>query len=966
VTSPASWQAELDRCTEEALGQPVIPVAAAQRCLDLAVECDVTDNDAVWHAFNQLLRLTARLWAEQGPETGEAPVITAMDIAVRSYAATGDPLMVSALARRLVQHGIASYSVRLYEAAIALDVPPREGLRPTALARMDNNLGNLLRDLGELDAAEARLTRCVAAIDSGSATGDELELLSVALNNLALVYSGRGETAQARDTLIEALRIMETIGAGPVETAITLDNLAQQEIILGQRAGPLWLAGGEYVNMPTSEHFRTAEHYLDRAQQLLATRLPDANEDYAVSLVNSADLAAQWKDDDRYAEYSGRALDIVRQGNVTRETALLVMGLNGRHLVDSGQPEEAVSLLRPVFEDTAVTMASHELPSRFLTVLLEAAAQAGDRDLAERAGQLLAETDDENLARQLARAAESHAQDVFRAYGDRAELIIGHCLALAPDATAPAWVYDLLLNRKGILAERQGSAWLRAWADGGDQVAELLQQVRDLRAEAARVDLDGARTGTIQAARRAYDEAQLRLARAESQLNRVLGPRSEPPRRTLAEVQACLGDRTQLLDFTTSAGLDGQSRYIMFLIQGDGPVTFRDLGTCAELDGQLRAMQDALAVPPDGGPDTGTRAAALRDAAPELFRPDDSLQEHIVVAPTGLWGLIPPGMLPGPDGAPLIGRHQVDVVPSARWLVARTGTSLEEDPAETREAAVPEVLGDPDFDAGIPDDLPFFMSMRWSRLAHAGEEVREVAALLDTAPVTGADATRGRLLSVSGPRCLHLATHGWFLDAIGNQLEVREPRSSVMRSVAGVAVVEDPGEDFFGIEGTGSAPAGAELHRSRKEWLEDIGPRGQLSRSALLLAGFNTWLAGQPTEPGTGTGMISAGEFALLDLAGTELVVLSACQTGVGAVSYADGTLLGLRAAALAAGAACCVCSLWPVHDEQTTALMTAFYRRLGHGDPPGTALRTAQLDIRARHPDPYFWAGWVAEGAVT
>jgi len=125
-----------------------------------------------------------------------------------------------------------------------------------------------------------------------------------------------------------------------------------------------------------------------------------------------------------------------------------------------------------------VTMAAHELPPRFLIALLEAAAQAGDRDLAERAGQLLAETDDENLARQLARAAESHAQDVFRAYGDRAELIIGHCLALAPDGTAPPWVYDLLLNRKGILAERQGSAWLRARADGSGQVAELLQEVR--------------------------------------------------------------------------------------------------------------------------------------------------------------------------------------------------------------------------------------------------------------------------------------------------------------------------------------------------------------------------------------------------------------------------------------------------------------------------------------------------------
>ena len=104
----------------------------------------------------------------------------------------------------------------------------------------------------------------------------------------------------------------------------------------------------------------------------------------------------------------------------------------------------------------------------------------------------------------------------------------------------------------------------------------------------------------------------------------------------------------------------------------------------------------------------------------------------------------------------------------------------------------------------------------------------------------------------------------------------------------------------------------------------------------------------------------------MLDLAGTELVVLSACQTGVGAVDYADGSHLGLRGAALAAGAAHCVSTLWAVHDTVAAAFVGALYEGLAAGHPPAVALRRAQLAVRRRYPDPYDWAGWVLESAVS
>jgi CHAT domain-containing protein len=132
----------------------------------------------------------------------------------------------------------------------------------------------------------------------------------------------------------------------------------------------------------------------------------------------------------------------------------------------------------------------------------------------------------------------------------------------------------------------------------------------------------------------------------------------------------------------------------------------------------------------------------------------------------------------------------------------------------------------------------------------------------------------------------------------------------------------------------------------------------------VLLTGFNAWLAGVETPPDVATGLVSAGEFALLDLAATELVVLSACETGVGAVDYADGSLIGLRAAALAAGAASCVSTLWKVADDTAAQLTSEFYRQLKAGALRASALRSAQLSVREANAHPNSWAGWVLEGA--
>ena len=95
---------------------------------------------------------------------------------------------------------------------------------------------------------------------------------------------------------------------------------------------------------------------------------------------------------------------------------------------------------------------------------------------------------------------------------------------------------------------------------------------------------------------------------------------------------------------------------------------------------------------------------------------------------------------------------------------------------------------------------------------------------------------------------------------------------------------------------------------------------------------------------------------------GASLVTLSACQSGVSKITAGD-ELLGLVRAFLAAGAKSLLVSMWWADDQATAELMEAFYGRLKAGFSRSSALREAQVSLRARHPHPYYWAPFVLIG---
>jgi CHAT domain-containing protein len=211
-------------------------------------------------------------------------------------------------------------------------------------------------------------------------------------------------------------------------------------------------------------------------------------------------------------------------------------------------------------------------------------------------------------------------------------------------------------------------------------------------------------------------------------------------------------------------------------------------------------------------------------------------------------------------------------------------------------------------------------------LANTAEEARAIKGLFPEAILlTGSRATKTALERVDAPRMLHIASHGFFLKdaAIDTTPPSAAPANSGARAVESTVMAQNP-----------------------------------LLRSGLALAGANR------THDMRGDGILTALEASGLNLWGTKLVTLSACDTGVGEVRNGEG-VYGLRRAFVLAGAETLVLSLWPVSDYVTRETMTAYYTGLRAGLGRGDALRQAKLAMlkRTGRQHPFYWASFIQSG---
>ncbi|MCF6367214.1 MAG: CHAT domain-containing protein [Bacteroidales bacterium] len=234
------------------------------------------------------------------------------------------------------------------------------------------------------------------------------------------------------------------------------------------------------------------------------------------------------------------------------------------------------------------------------------------------------------------------------------------------------------------------------------------------------------------------------------------------------------------------------------------------------------------------------------------------------------------------------------------------------------------LLGYPDYQLDLPDSLA-----RLSPLPGTKKEVQTIQSVLKAKNynvnlVLGKDATEESLKKVKSPQILHIATHGYFLE---NKTDPSE------------------GTRAFGVE-------------PMKAY------ENPLLRSGLLFAGADRTVNEMNTKENKDSddGILNAFEAMVLNLDNTEVVILSACQTGLGEIKNGEG-VYGLQRSFQIAGASSIITSLWEVSDEGTQDLMSAFYKYWLQSGDKHSAFRKAQLEIKEKYKYPFYWGAFVLVG---
>ncbi|MCE9561777.1 MAG: CHAT domain-containing protein [Planctomycetes bacterium] len=461
-------------------------------------------------------------------------------------------------------------------------------------------------------------------------------------------------------------------------------------------------------------------------------------------------------------------------------------------------------------------------------------------------------------------------------------------------------------------------------------------------------------------ARREYEEAEGRLRRVVD----LVRPPAIPAEVTAAAVRRRLPAGSALVEFvrvepydfkaTGKAPVWLSARYFALILRSDPavPVRLIDLGDAAEIQRGVRELRAAITRAPRDLKSSSEKQldADYRELATGLskkvFAP---LQKAlggarvVYLAPDADLNLLPFEALVDTEGRYLIDTYRFNYLSSGRDLLrtqAKPGTGT-------------VVFAGPDFDwrpnivgplqpvgpvdvavrAGVSSGSTVRGSegLRWRPLPGAAREAEDLKGTFDgTAfgPVTaftGAAARKSTFRALAAPpRVMHIATHGYFM----------------------------PLRSDGDIERSSATTVG-------------LPP---LLRSGLILAGAN-----QRPEANSimeDNGWLTAEEVGLKNLRGTELVVLSACESGLGEVQAGEG-VFGLRRAFLYAGAETLMVSLFKVPDAETRDLMLAFYQGIKDGKGHMMSLHDSKRAVIAERriangaAHPFFWASFIAIGGA-
>jgi CHAT domain-containing protein len=561
----------------------------------------------------------------------------------------------------------------------------------------------------------------------------------------------------------------------------------------------------------------------------------------------------------------------------------------------------------------------------------------------------------------LSNGSEHHKREYINSFDQDIQIAISLHLAAGPsNLPAARLALMTLLQRKGRILDilTQDVTYMRQTLDRGrrhpnssskelldqlqkanvllNQLLEVNRRRASLFVKAHRAKLAAEQFETHEAARILAGEAQDLEVKIAQILSVAYRPFQQPI--TLERMQQSIPAGSALVEFSVYKPFDykakppqktwGEARYIAYILSAHGPPVSVDLGPTDLIDRMVNDFREGLSKP-----ENVYVPRIARKLDEQIMRPVRKLlgeTQHIFLSPDGALNLVPFGAFVDENDQYLIKRYAFTYLSSGRDLL-RIPTK-----SESRQPGT--IIADVDFGSTekitqrrqtekiSPNQRSTqLVAEEFQPLPGTAEEAREISKLFPEANVlTGKQATESALKQLNGPQILHLATHGFFFPALS----------------------EDPMEDQgFQLQNDSLVPQGPKTENP-------------LWRSGLALANANQ------LKSGAEDGMLTALEAAGLNLWGTKLVVLSACETGVGEIHNGEG-IFGLRRALVIAGSESQVMSLWIVKDQATKVLMIDYYKHLISKMGRSEALRQAQLEMlnSEEYKHPYYWASFVPSG---
>jgi CHAT domain-containing protein/Tfp pilus assembly protein PilF len=792
-----------------------------------------------------------------------------------------------------------------------------------------NNLGAVYEAKGDYVKAESLYQRALAIYEGAKA---EDSGMAQAISNLALLYSKKGDYAKATTLLQRSLEIrVKALGPEHPAVADSLNTLAV-----------FFHNNGEYVK-PEPLYLRSLE--------IRVKSLGPEHPDVANSLNNLGELYRARGEHAKAEPLLLRALQIrvKAQGEENADVAML---LNNLALLYEEKGEYAKA--EPIYQRALAIyekVLGPEHPN-VVTLLgnLAAMYEAKD-DLTQAVAFRLkaADISERLIAYNLAAGSEKEKLLYLSTFSGETQRTVSLHVHLAPnDRATLRLALTTILRRKGRALDAMADIFgaLRRRLNPEDRA--LLDQLANTRSRLATLVLGGpARTSLAQhqAEIKRLEEQSEKLEAQISMRSAEFRVQSDPV--TLESVQAAIPPGAALVEFVSYYRYDakkkrsGSQSYVAYVLKNQGEPLWADLGEAEKIDAAVRSFRDALR-----DPDRADVRPLARAVDEKIMQPVRALlggARALLISPDGALNLVPFGALVDEQNRYLIEQYSLTYLTTGRDLLRmQTRSALSEGVM---------VVANPDFgdlttagsnrglevkkgDAGITQQIvknPVdFSQVEFGPLPGTADEAKALKTILRGASVlTEKRATEAALKQISRPAILHIATHGFFLEDVAINPSQSSSRGLSIRS-------DNPGQ---------SIDAGAQT----------VNP---LLRSGLAMTGANQ------LKSGDDDGVLTASEVAGLNLWGTKLVVLSACDTGVGEVKNGEG-VYGLRRALVLAGSESQVMSLWPVSDEGTRDLMIGYYRGLQAGQGRSEALRQVQLSmLRSKNrKHPYYWASFIQSG---